>query len=253
MQGHDGRKEFHRHRQRAKGTLNADPDQGCRGPPTLGVEAGALAFGRGAGPSAPGKNCQQQDQSTHAGGEIAVDHFDPGFAFSDRPAGQRGLRRLNSRCGTHWAGAAVTARPVGAAQARVSQPRESAKKHQIEGEEKRHQRQRVHTTKRRALAVTPRHPGHWRQRQGEAGQQHWRQGGEVVQIGGRHGDFADWRLTPGFVPGGRSAHQAFDVFLGLGGSGQIKFGREAHHPVAHGVYQVQVVGQALPVRRREPT
>jgi len=127
VQGDDGRKELHGHRQRPEGALHADPDQGQRGPP------GRDALARAA--LAPALHTQHQDQEAHAAGQVAMDHLHPGLAMGDRAGGHDALGRLDLAVGAQGAELAVAAGPVGAAQAGIGEPGEGAENDQIEGQE----------------------------------------------------------------------------------------------------------------------
>ena len=102
----------------------------------------------------PSQACQHQNQSANAGGQVAVNHFDPGFAVRDRAARQNGLGLGNLLGGSERAGAAVAAWPVGAAQARVCQARESTKQDQIKGQEQGQDGQGLQTATGRRMATS---------------------------------------------------------------------------------------------------
>ena len=70
-----------------------------------------------ASPLPPCHHHQGGDQGAHAGGQVAVDHLDPGLGVRHGPMGQGCLRLGNVAMRAQRRGAAITTRPVGAAQA----------------------------------------------------------------------------------------------------------------------------------------
>ncbi|KAF4530639.1 hypothetical protein B566_EDAN018740 [Ephemera danica] len=76
---------------------------------------------------------QGNDQGPHGHGQVAVDHLDPGLGEGDCATGQAGLLVRDLACSAQRAGLAITAGPIGAAQAGIGQPREGAKDNQIKG------------------------------------------------------------------------------------------------------------------------
>jgi len=105
VHGHDRGPQPHGNGQRAERALEARPGQRHGRPP--GANRRSLSL------LTPGGDQQRNDENAHAGGEIAVDHLDPGFGVCDRTGGH-----LRLRCGdlldrAHRAGVAVAAWPVG--------------------------------------------------------------------------------------------------------------------------------------------
>ncbi len=185
VQRDDGRVQLHRHRERAEGALRDDPGQRQRCPPRGRRAAFAAA-------TQPPAGCRHHgDQHADRGGQVAVDHFDPGLAVRDRAARLRALRRRDLLARAERAGAAVAAGPVGTTQARIGEPREGAEQHQVEGQEQRQQRQRMQPPRRRRAAVAQPQPGQRAERDHRSQQRHARQRGPVDQ---RH---IDLRPAPG--------------------------------------------------------
>ena len=188
MQGDDGRKELHGHRECAERTLQAHPQQGHRGPP--GAERRRLlsAITPGTPLLHPGRHSDHNDQHPHTRRQVTMDHLDPGLAVR-HGAGRHGLLGgRNLGAGTHRAGAAITAGPVGTTQARIGQACEGAEQHQIKREEQREHRERLQAPHGRAATVARPHPDQRPQRDHQAEQhqlEHW---GQVVQrLGIGHG------------------------------------------------------------------
>ena len=152
------------------------------------------------------------------------------------------------------AGVAVAAGPVGAAQARIGQPGEGAEQHEVEGQEQRQHRQRLQPARRRRAAPrcarqthasgpsassTPAAISQMRPARG-------RRAGSAVHVvtrrvsgparprrrrraAGARGRAWPWPRPAASMPR-----------------------REAHHPVAHGIDQVQMLGQRMAGGRRQP-
>ena len=142
----------------------------------------------------PSQTCQHQNQSANAGGQVAVNHLDPGFAVRDRAARQNGLGLGNLLGGPQRAGAAVAAWPVGAAQARVCQARESTKQDEVKCQKQGEGGQGMPLLQAGVPTRTPPHP--CQRCTGKAGTQqkqlqHWAQ---VVEAVGVHGSAS--RLVP---------------------------------------------------------
>ena len=186
MQRDDGGKQLHGDRECAKRALQADPDQGESGPPRAHHGRRHRAVGPGTPPLQPGGHGQHNDQHANARGEVTVDHLHPGLAVRHRPGGHGFLRRRNVCARAHRAGAAVAARPVGAAQAGIRQPGESAEQHQIKSQEQGQHRQRLQTVPPGAAAMAPAHPGHRPERDHDAQQHQLRQRCKVVKRLGIH-------------------------------------------------------------------
>ena len=185
MRGDDGRIELHRDGERAEGALQADPDEAQRRP----ARRDARGRGRIAAAQPPHRQCAPDHQHRHqradAGGQIAVDHLDPGLAMGDRAGGHRGLGLGDLGMCAQRAGAAVAAGPVRAAQAGVAQPGEGAEQHQIEGQHQRQQRQCAQPLRRAGAAVAPQQPAQRQQRQRGAEAEHLQQRIEVDAGRGR--------------------------------------------------------------------
>ena len=122
MQRDNRGKQFHGDGQRPKCTLHANPGQSEGRPPRGNLRAPPLG---------PTDQSQRQNQYADPSRQVAVNHLNPSFWVSHRPAWHSALRRVDLQLRTDWAGVAVAARPVGAAQARVSQPSKGAENHQI--------------------------------------------------------------------------------------------------------------------------
>ena len=169
MQAHNRGEELHGHRQRAKRTLDADPYQGSRGPP--GAQQSVRCGARLAPRLPPGTHRKYQNQQAHTRRQIAVHHFNPGFAVGDWAVRRCCLRQGDRSLRTYGGGVAVTTRPIRAAQAAIGQAGKGAKQHQVEGQKQSKQGQGLQTPDRLRLALAPRPPG-----QRASGQQQAHQG-----------------------------------------------------------------------------
>jgi hypothetical protein len=173
VQRDDGGEQLHRDGQRAERALQTYPDQGDGGPPGRHDDALALQ---------PAGHGEREDQHPDAGGQVAVDHFDPGLGMRDGSGRHGGLRGLDMHLGAHRAGAAVATGPVGATQPRIGEPGESAEDHQVKGEEQRNQRQHPQALRPQRILVVHPHPGQRRERDRQAHDHQAQGGAQVVEV-----------------------------------------------------------------------
>ncbi len=182
MQGDNGGKQLHGDRQGAKCPLQAHPEQGERGPPGRQQPRGRRQAGTLAGmPVQPTGDRHGHNQRTDPGGEVAVQHLDPGLGLRHGTSGHGRLLRGNGMLGAQWRGTAVTTRPIRTTQARVSEPGERAKQDQIESQEQREQTQCLGALQGLMVAIAPVNPDQRTQGQQRAQQQQTGQGCQVVE------------------------------------------------------------------------
>ena len=91
----------------------------------------------------PRANGEHQNQEAHAAGCIAVDHLNPRFLVRHRASGHGGLLGTDLRLRANWRGLAIAARPIGATEARIREPRECAKQREIKRQKNREQSQQA--------------------------------------------------------------------------------------------------------------
>ena len=181
VEGHNEWKEFHGHGQSTKCALQQYPSQGEPSQASPQTLAGLLGA-----PTA--RHRQKQHQGTHQGGEVAVHHFDPGLAPGDSAAGQGRFCGTYGLLGSPRTDLAITTRPIGTAQARIGQPGEGPKNHQVKGQEQNpHREPMPFDQPRRVGCIRPPHPGHGAQGQQKSQAQHGHCGTEVEQRRGVHG------------------------------------------------------------------
>ena len=119
VRGDDRRVQLHRHRERAERALQAHPDAASRWPTT--ATRGSVAAPRRQLASRHARRSARRPRR-----EVAVDHLDPRLAVRHRAARQGRSARRRCRRARRAGWPAVAAGPVGAAEARIGQPREGA-------------------------------------------------------------------------------------------------------------------------------
>jgi hypothetical protein len=149
VQGNDGGEEFHGHRPSTECPLHTNPKQGDPSPSRRHGQSAAVT---------PRQEGQGQNQTAHACGQVAVDHFNPRLGPRHRARGHGGLRGVDFSAGAQGRGAAVTSGPIRTTQTRIGQPSEGAKEHQVKRDEKGDERERAKTHRCGFMALTPDHP-----------------------------------------------------------------------------------------------
>ena len=181
VQCDDGGEQFHRHRERAERALDTDPGQRERRPP--GADRQRITT-----PQEPSRRSECENQNADTGGEVAVDHLDPGLAVGHRSSrhGGLGLSDLGLGSGAQRAGGAVAAGPIRATQARIRQTGEGAEQHQIEGQEQRQQCQRLQAPGWRVAPAAQPQPSQRAKRQHDAHEHQAQSRRQVEQRRGFH-------------------------------------------------------------------
>ena len=174
-----------------------------------------------------------------------MQHLDPGLGQRDRAGRHRGLGRGDVRARAERAGVAVAAGPVGTAEAGVAEPGEGAEQDEVEAQEEdepgtpagaapARRRERGARTRRAAPA------------RAACRRQHAEQRREVERRG---------RMRPAralIARPGPSLRTRAAACRCRASARRIGVDRDAHHPVAARIDEVEVVLERVARRRREP-
>ncbi len=174
----DRRIEPHRHRERAEGALEADPEQRDQRPARADA---AIGTARGS----ERQRGKDENEDADRGRRVAMRHLDPGLGHGHRAGRDRRFGRSDRRARAERRRVAVAAGPVGAAEARVAEAGEGAEQDQVEAQHEDEQRQRVQARCRRAAASLAPEPEQRHEGDEHAGADHAERRREVVAGDGR--------------------------------------------------------------------
>ena len=184
---------------------------------------------------------ENDDEGADRGRGIAMQHLDPRLGRRDGAGRQRGLGGGDVRARADRAGMAVAPRPVGTAEPGIAEPGEGAEQDEVEGQHENEPGERLQAergARRRAGAArtTPAERARARRRRRE-------------RRAAARGRPRRWRSSAGTIPAGRRAQQLVEVALQ---ARRIGIDRDAHHPVAARIDDVEMVLERAPRCRREP-